>query len=246
MYSHHCFPVHLSVGCVLKFFCFIFLCLRQAWQDNVNVSGQWEQEGTGSIQNDIHVSKVLEKLCQQPRGKEKELHLQWSFPEKSEIIHIVFSNRLQRAILEMWTFLDFQRLQSTVKKMKRRMRTWRELQTLSWAVIWSASVWKKTQWTATMTTSVSLICSKSCLFLWSAINITLYLSKNILRCDERRPWYTLSLCVTLEEDWQFLFLYLHTQPLKGIIYHPSESTRRYTETPMAVLSKHQWHSSMYF
>lgn len=37
------------------------------------------------------------------------------------------------------------------------------------------------------------------LFFWSTINISLYFSKNILHCDERRPWYSLFLHVTLEE-----------------------------------------------
>lgn len=67
-----------------------------------------------------------------------------------------FFCRPQRVSWVMWTFLDFQRQQLTARKTRRKMRTWRELQTHFWVETLSESVWKKIQRTATTMTSVSL------------------------------------------------------------------------------------------
>lgn len=68
--------------------------------------------------------------------------------------------RQLRASWEMWTCLGFPKRLWTVRKKRRKMKTWSERRTLSWAATWSESVWRKTRRTAMTTTSVSYVLSK--------------------------------------------------------------------------------------
>lgn len=139
----------------------------------------------------------------------------------------------------MWTCPDFQRLQWTARKRRRKMKTWRGLQTLFWAVTWSESVWRKTQWTATMTTLVSP--SPCCLYL----TVTLPVKENFSCLSVISRWATNFVSIKYTWLWRNKALVqsvpaCHTWGgLSVAIFRRSTRETQPSETPF-IIQRAQW------